>query len=297
MTDKEKRILKKLVEDPRGLLSPVDFINVIAEHNRKIVENLVSMGYVEEVPQDIDGIERGTTKSLNFYRASEKGIRQFSIWHERLWFSFKNNATLYVAVASIIFGLFSSVASFYTIQNSIDQRSISDLNFKPFVWIKTELNPQTSSDGIAIPPNFTIINHGPIDAIQTTVNFTVYEYDKESKKIPFSFSSRQEGQNFVIGTLQPLENRTLAIDNQLLMLYILGKVPSKSNIMEARVSYRRNSDKELFVDNYYYFTNLDGKWVSENDDSIKTFEYFEMKEALKTWKSDKYKYYKKLIGF
>ena len=77
MTKKEKGILKKLVDDPRGLLSPADFINGIAQHDRRAVENLVTMGYVEEVPQDIGGVRLGSTHILNFYRATEKGLVEF----------------------------------------------------------------------------------------------------------------------------------------------------------------------------------------------------------------------------
>jgi hypothetical protein len=138
MTKKEKEILKKLVNHPLGLLSPVEFINGVAEHNKKAVENLVSMGFVDEVPKDISDNIHGTTKTLNFYRASEKGINQFAVWYKRLWFNFKNNITLYLAIASIIFGIISSVTSWYTVQNSIETNIISEQPFLSFVDINNK---------------------------------------------------------------------------------------------------------------------------------------------------------------
>ena len=49
MKDKEKKILKKLVEHPEGSLSPCDMINVVAKRDERSVHNLISTGYIEEV--------------------------------------------------------------------------------------------------------------------------------------------------------------------------------------------------------------------------------------------------------
>lgn len=84
MKETEKRILKAVV-DRGGLLSPADLINGIAQHDRKPVENLVVKGYLEEVSQDVKGIKLGSTYSVNFYRATEKGLLVFSPWHAKIW--------------------------------------------------------------------------------------------------------------------------------------------------------------------------------------------------------------------
>ena len=46
MKDKEKEILKKLVEYPKGLLSPHEMINVIAKRDEKSLHNLISADYI-----------------------------------------------------------------------------------------------------------------------------------------------------------------------------------------------------------------------------------------------------------
>mgnify|MGYP000607281592 CR=1 FL=1 len=88
MTKDERRILKKLVN--RGdLLSPAKLINGIAKGDRRSVENLVVKGYIEEVPQDMHG-PRGTY-TLNFYRATEKGLLVFAPWYKRIWSAIKRD--------------------------------------------------------------------------------------------------------------------------------------------------------------------------------------------------------------
>lgn len=98
MTENEKRILKAVV-DRGGLLSPADLINGVAQHDRKPVENLVVRGYLEEVPQDMKGIRLGTTYSLNFYRATEKGLLVFSPWYIKIWRGMKGDVRTIVISA------------------------------------------------------------------------------------------------------------------------------------------------------------------------------------------------------
>ncbi len=130
MNKEELRILKTVVERG-GLFSPVDLINGIANQNRRPVENLVVTGYLEEVPQTVPD-PRGH-RVTTFYRASEKGINRFTSWNKRLWFDFKNNTTLYIATASIVFGLVSSIAAYLTVQNAIQANIISEQPFLNFV--------------------------------------------------------------------------------------------------------------------------------------------------------------------
>ncbi len=98
MTENEKRILKAVV-DRGGLLSPADLINGIAQQDRKSVENLVVRGYLEEVPQDVKGVRLGSTYSLNFYRATEKGLLVFSPWYIRMWHGLKGDVRTIVIAA------------------------------------------------------------------------------------------------------------------------------------------------------------------------------------------------------
>lgn len=107
MTEYEKLILKAVV-DRGGLLSPADLINGIARQDRRVVENLVVRGYIEEVPQDMKGVKLGSTYTLNFYRATEKGLLVFSPWYTRMWHGLKGDvrtiviATITALVTSLI---------------------------------------------------------------------------------------------------------------------------------------------------------------------------------------------------
>ncbi len=109
MTKSEKEILKKLINDARGLLSPANLINVIANHDRRSVENLVSEGYLEEVPQD--QLREIGTYTINFYRATEKGLMVFAPLLKKVWYKFKTQISLWVGIFSIIIGISSIIIS------------------------------------------------------------------------------------------------------------------------------------------------------------------------------------------
>ena len=110
MTENEKRILKAVV-DRGGLLSPADLINGIAQRDRRSVENLVVRGYLEEVPQDVKGIKLGSTYSLNFYRATEKGLLVFSPWYTKIWHGMKGD--IRTIVISAITALVTSLIAIF----------------------------------------------------------------------------------------------------------------------------------------------------------------------------------------
>jgi hypothetical protein len=105
MSNDEKKILRAVVN--RGdLFSPADLINDIAQHDRKSVENLIVRGYLEEVPQDMKGVKRGTTHSVLFYRATEKGLLVFSPWYSKIWHAMKDD--IRTVVISAITALITS---------------------------------------------------------------------------------------------------------------------------------------------------------------------------------------------
>ncbi len=75
MTPNELKILKTIVEDSRGLLSPANLINGIAQGDRRSVEHLVAGGYLEEVDQDQQS--HAGTYTIKFYRATNKALMKF----------------------------------------------------------------------------------------------------------------------------------------------------------------------------------------------------------------------------
>ena len=98
MTKEEKEILKKVIEHPKGLLPPVDYINVICKRNQKIAQKLVSLGYIEEVPITIQ-----TGEQINFYRITPKGYSVFYPIHKKIWYWFKGDIrTIIVAIVTSV---------------------------------------------------------------------------------------------------------------------------------------------------------------------------------------------------
>lgn len=110
MTENERKILKAVV-DRGGLLSPADLINGIAQRDRKSVENLVVRGHLEEVPQDVKGVRLGSTYSLNFYRATERGLLVFSPWYMKMWHGMKGDIRT-IVISAITALITSAIAIF-----------------------------------------------------------------------------------------------------------------------------------------------------------------------------------------
>ena len=83
MNKKEKEILKQVIEHPDGLLSPSTLINGIAHEDKRSIENLVAIGFLDEVPRERRGFNGNYT--INFYRVTEKGLIFFEPWHIKIW--------------------------------------------------------------------------------------------------------------------------------------------------------------------------------------------------------------------
>jgi len=95
MTEQEKDILKKTADSNQGLLSPAEFLNTICQNNHKAGHNLVSLGYIEEIPTIKN------QRSYTFYRASAKGRSVLYPIHKKLWYLIKGD-TRTIVVASVI---------------------------------------------------------------------------------------------------------------------------------------------------------------------------------------------------
>lgn len=104
MNKEEKEILRKSIKRKTGLYSPAEMINGIANHNRSLVENLVTKGYLEEVPTQIN-----TGATYNFYRVSHKGLILFEPWYKRFSFYFKGD--LRTIIISVITTILTTLAT------------------------------------------------------------------------------------------------------------------------------------------------------------------------------------------
>lgn len=265
MNKKENEILKKMLERNDGLFSPATLINSLSSGDRRSVESLVSQGYIQTVFEIKEG-RTGGSYSLISYSLTEKGlVHGRNIFH-RLAYTFTKNITLILAIVSIISAVFSSAAAYYAIDNALQARQIANLD--PRVTLDVDLNLK-KSESSEIPPHFKIKNWGPIKAEQAEVRFTAFEYNKATKEVEFSMHSSgdEDGQNFLIGDLDALKYKFFKVDNKLLSLYLEKKVPNTEPVIEAQVSYRRESDKKSYLFFVYSFIDSNGEWVSLNEES------------------------------
>lgn len=96
MKREEKDILKKVAGHNKGLLSPAEMINGVANRNEKILHRLISKKFIEEVVTQINH------RTYNFYRITEKGIARSNLFR---WISFKFKKYL-IVFFSALFGAF-----------------------------------------------------------------------------------------------------------------------------------------------------------------------------------------------
>jgi hypothetical protein len=101
MNSKEKAILKKVVEDREGLLSPANYLNSIAGKDRQSAHRLIASGYVQEVPTTMP--TGNGDRNHTFYRATEKGRIVFEPLPKRLWYAMKSDIrTIMIAAITAI---------------------------------------------------------------------------------------------------------------------------------------------------------------------------------------------------
>lgn len=144
MTKEEKQILKKAVDSNDGLISPASMINSYAGGNQRLVETLVSNGYLERVYQFKEGIHQATY-SVIFYAVTEKGQMEFKPKITFLWFYFKNNIALWVGLFSILVGSISVILTGLSYTRTVAESEI--LN-RPYLFVDSVNLEAESMDGI-----------------------------------------------------------------------------------------------------------------------------------------------------
>ncbi len=110
MHKKEKVILKAVTKHNNGLLSPHELISVIAKGDKRAVENLVAMKYIEEVPRE-NRDSQGSYYTINFYRATEKGILKFHPWYKKVWYFLRGDVR--TIIVSIITALITTAITIF----------------------------------------------------------------------------------------------------------------------------------------------------------------------------------------
>jgi len=153
-----------------------------------------------------------------------------------------------------------------------DSRKVEQLDLKPEIRFNTEFRRIND-----IPPHFTISNLGPIDAVQIVVEFMAHYYDLSGDRF-ISTGGTEELTKIV--NLPPMQSRSFEISEHFLNVNSRLHEPLQNNIIEARISYRKDPDRELFVKRALYFINPEGRWVTEIDNSLEGEEYLKMKEGV-----------------
>lgn len=114
MNKEETKFLKKVIGHKgwgmfeRGVISPASLFNILGEYkNDKLIHKLISFGYIEEVPDDVNG------KMVNFYRVSAKGYAEFDPLHKKMWQFFTDDMAKVLSVISLILSIIATVISLY----------------------------------------------------------------------------------------------------------------------------------------------------------------------------------------
>jgi len=139
-----------------------------------------------------------------------------------------------------------------------DSRKVEQLDLKPEIRFNTE---------------FRRI----IDAVQIVVEFMAHYYDLSGDRF-ISTGGTEELTKIV--NLPPMQSRSFEISEHFLNVNSRLHEPLQNNIIEARISYRKDPDRELFVKRALYFINPEGRWVTEIDNSLEGEEYLKMKEGV-----------------
>lgn len=184
--------------------------------------------------------------------------------------------TVFIAVISLFFSYKSLDISkeSLSIAESVreDNRKIERLDLKPEIRFNTEFCRIND-----ISPHFTIINLGPIDAIQIVVEFMAHHYDLSGDRF-ISIGGTEELTKIV--NLPPMQFRSFEISEHFLNVNSRLHEPLQNNIIEARISYRKDPGRELFIKRAFYFINSEGRWVTEIDNSLESEEYLKIKEKI-----------------
>src|SRR3989344_4691929 len=138
-------------------------------------------------------------------------------------------------------------------------RSTEKLDLEPIISFHSSLN---ESKG----PYFSIVNTGGVDAIQAVVQLISHEYNDASKKADFKILSSE--QMYLVGTLEPYKSKSFYVDDHFLRANSRLAKPEVNNILEARITYRRDSDRKFFIRRTFYFISGEGLWVPEGSSAL-----------------------------
>jgi hypothetical protein len=157
---------------------------------------------------------------------------------------------------------FSCQANNIAKESNEEERQISKQYFEPAVHLRADIS---NADGSR--PHIILTNEGPIKA--TLLELRIYElrYDMNKHKIDYAIAK----ESWKHDGLNPNESRAFIMwGNWLSYEYYKGlstteKRPIEHYILEAYLSYHRDSDLRFYQRRAFYFFDSDGHILREND--------------------------------
>ena len=167
----------------------------------------------------------------------------------------KENAPwrLVVSGLAIISIMIAAYAAFIASEARHDARAVAGLDLHPALKICTLLHQVKNN-----PPHFTVINDGPVDAIQLVIELINYRYFEKERKIRTASSGSQY--RYKVARLHVLQEVSYPLIDHWLNVSSRPAEPPRNNVIGIRLTYRRPLDKQEYVENAFYFVNPDGRW-------------------------------------
>ena len=172
--------------------------------------------------------------------------------------------------------MLSGIAIWQSVLARNDAKVFNKFDLRPSLELKAQL--QNIND--KIPAHIAIVNNGPVDAVQLVIQFHYHKYNPEKKQIRISTGESTQ-QRWTIDRFPPLNSKYINIDASSLdnLLPSLLENEKYYRILEIRLTYRRDVDLKQYSESAFYFVNQDGKWVSEQSNSLDSDFYTPIKQA------------------
>jgi hypothetical protein len=159
-------------------------------------------------------------------------------------------------------------------QQTSDFRAVEKLDLAPDLRLATWLGSEDIPD---IPRHLTLYNAGPLDAINVRVELRLYFYLESTKQV----------KGLINDSSWNFQAPKLEVHNQVSFPFPSGfwsqiqeARSSQRNIFGVRIIYHHPTSLATTVSEAFYFLDPNGRWVQENDSSLKPDLYDDLREAV-----------------
>jgi len=178
----------------------------------------------------------------------------------------KDLVATWFPIALSVVALFVAVRACEIADDSrADTRAAAKLDKRPSIGLFGYLSPSAGE-----PPSIHVWNDGAADAIHCRITFIHLKYDPDQHEMRGSIIADPD---IVIDRIEPLEHKVVQIPEGGLSDTVAGRYPSHHEVIELRVTYRRESDLRFFGARSFYFRAPDNRWVTESANSLPKDQY------------------------